>query len=214
MLTDLIDNQTRKAIALSLKKKGSMSVDELSREVGVTPMGVRQHLLVLERNGIVEYTIRKHGVGRPGFLYRLTGRAEDLFPNIYADLCLDLLGEIEEKEGRKKVEELFKARKDKILSRKIKTFPVKAKLSDRLSHLADMLREDGEIVEIEEEGSRFKFKKFTCPMPKVAEKYGEVCRYDLELFKGLLGEGIDMQARQRIVEGAPFCEYLVSEINS
>lgn len=207
MLTDLIDNQSRKAITLALKKKGNMTVDELSREVRITPMGVRQHLFVLERNGIVDYIVRKQGVGRPGFLYRLTERAENLFPNDYANLSLDLLRDIEENEGRAKIEELLRRTKDRVLSEKIKSFSGMTKLSERVSHLVDMLKEDKEIVELEEDDKQFRLKKFTCPIPRVAVKYREACASHLELYQGLLGRNVELQ--QTIAEGAQSCDYLI-----
>ena len=100
METALADNPTRKKILLALKKNGSMSVEDLSGEVNITPMGVRQHLLLLEKSGAVEYITKKHGVGRPGFLYRLTETADDLFPKSYQSFAMDILTDIEHLDGK------------------------------------------------------------------------------------------------------------------
>jgi predicted ArsR family transcriptional regulator len=74
------DNPSRKGIILLLKKNGGMSIDELSRDIKITPMGIRQHLNALEKKGIVTYVANRHGIGRPGFIYKLTELAEELFP--------------------------------------------------------------------------------------------------------------------------------------
>lgn len=104
METALADNPTRKKILLALKKNGSMSVEDLSGEVNITPMGVRQHLLLLEKSGAVEYITKKHGVGRPGFLYRLTETADDLFPKSYQSFAMDILTDIEHLDGKGKID--------------------------------------------------------------------------------------------------------------
>jgi len=209
MFMELIDNPTRKAITLALKKRGSLSVEELSKVVRITPMGVRQHLLVLERNGIVEYITKRRGVGRPGYLYRLTEKAGGLFPNGYADFSLDILKDIEKYEGREKVDELFRRRTERIVSEKIKTFSEKSVLSQRVSALAEMLSSEGGIVELEEDDKDFKLKQFNCPLPKVASRFREACACDFRLLQALVGEGVPIQQQQTLADGALHCLYLI-----
>lgn len=62
----------RRQILTALKKQGSLSVDDLSRCLGITPMGIRQHLAVLERDNLVMISSVRRGMGRPSYLYRLT----------------------------------------------------------------------------------------------------------------------------------------------
>lgn len=207
METGLMNNPTRKKIILSLKKNGDMSVESLSKEMNITPMGIRQHLLILERKGIVEYFTKKQGVGRPGFLYRLTDLADDLFPKAYEELAVNLLMDVEEKDGREKINELFKRRYEKILAEKISLLSDKSDLSDRLSTLAESLQEDGCIVDLEENCNYYRLKQFNCIISKVAFKYKEACTYDLQLFRNLIGE--DVMRQQCLSEGARACVYLI-----
>lgn len=207
METGLMDNSTRKKIILSLKKNGDMSVDSLSKEVNITPMGIRQHLLILERNGIVEYFTKKHGVGRPGFLYRLTDLADELFPKAYEKFAVDLLVDVEEKDGREKISELFKRRYERTLSEKAALLAGKNNLSDRLSTLAESLQKDGYIVDLEENGKHYSLKQFNCIISKVAFKYKEACTYDLHLLKKLIGDNVIRQ--HCLSDGARACVYLI-----
>ncbi|TAN40628.1 MAG: winged helix-turn-helix transcriptional regulator, partial [Nitrospirae bacterium] len=62
-------NPTRESIVHLLKKHGGMSIDDMSKQIQITPMGVRQHLLALEKKGIVTYISKRKGIGRPGFIY-------------------------------------------------------------------------------------------------------------------------------------------------
>ena len=88
------DGQTKDRIIMMLKKVGGLTADDLSKRIGITPMGVRQHLIALERKGIVNYDARKHGIGRPVFIYNLTEKADDIFPKIYGEFSLGLLKDL------------------------------------------------------------------------------------------------------------------------
>ncbi|HXX80689.1 MAG TPA: metalloregulator ArsR/SmtB family transcription factor [Thermodesulfovibrionales bacterium] len=207
MDTALTDNPTREKILLTLKKKGSMSVDGLSREVSITPMGIRQHLLVLERKGIVEYVTKKHGVGRPGFLYRLTETADELFPKGYQDLALDILSDLEMTDGKGKIDGIFRRRKERLAAELIPQLKGMDTLSSRIRAFSDMLQENGYIVELEEHPALFRLKQFHCPILKVARRFKEACDYDLQLYRELIGEAV--RREQCISDGNQSCEYVI-----
>ncbi|HEX6971242.1 MAG TPA: winged helix-turn-helix transcriptional regulator, partial [Limnochordia bacterium] len=67
-----------------------MTVKQLSQAVGITPMGVRQHLESLSRAGLVRFEWEKRGRGRPNQVFSLTADGDELFPRTYADLALGL----------------------------------------------------------------------------------------------------------------------------
>lgn len=207
MDTALNDNPTRGKILLTLKKKGSMSVDGLSREVNITPMGIRQHLLVLERKGIVEYVTKKHGVGRPGFLYRLTETADELFPKGYQDLALDILNDLETTDGKNKIDGIFRRRKERLAAELIPHLKGMNTLSARVRAFSDMLQKNGYIIELEEHPTLFRLKQFNCPVLKVARRFKEVCDHDLQLYRELIGE--EVRREQCISDGDHSCEYVI-----
>jgi len=207
MDTGLTDNPTREKILLTLKKKGSMSVDGLSKEVNITPMGIRQHLLVLERRGIVEYVTKKHGVGRPGFLYRLTETADELFPMGYQDLTLDILSDLERTEGKNKIDGIFSRRKERLAAELTPYLQGMNTLSARVYALSDVLQKNGYIVELEEHPTLFRLKQFHCPILKVARRFKEACDHDLQLYRELIGETV--RREQCISDGDLSCEYVI-----
>lgn len=208
MNSELTENPTRRKIIVTLKKNGEMTVEDLSKVINITPMGVRQHLLILERNGIVEYVTKKQGVGRPGFLYRLTESAENLFPKTYQNLAIDILTDISEKEGREKIMEIFRRRKERLYNEKIGFLSEKSQLRDKLTALADALNREGKMVEIDEDDRYFKFTQYNCPIYKVAARFKEACVNDHELMKDLLGVRDIVQA-ERISDGSQACVYFI-----
>lgn len=210
----LAENPTREKIIFLLKKKGGMSIEELSKELNITTMGVRQHLLVLERKGVIDYITKKHGIGRPGFLYRLTDKADEFFPKAYHRFTIDVLKDIEKNDGRNKIDEIFRWRKERLLRERMEVLSEKAGLCEKVSAMAKIIESDGYLVELEETQKDFRLKQFNCPISKIASEFKEACKYELQLYKDLLGGEVVRQ--QCLSEGAQSCTYVIpkaAEIN-
>lgn len=184
-----------------------MSVDSLSREVNITPMGVRQHLLVLERNGFVEYATQKHGVGRPGFIYRLTATADDLFPKAYREFALETLEDLESTEGRSRIDGLFRRRKERIVAGLSTQLQQTNGLSGRLNVLVERLREDGGIVDLEEKADLFRLKQYNCPLSQVASRFREICDHELQMLREITLENVTRE--QCLANGDNACVYMI-----
>jgi predicted ArsR family transcriptional regulator len=203
------ENATRWKILLTLKKKGSMSADCLSKEVSITPMGVRQHLLILERNGIVEYAVRKHGVGRPGFLYKLTDMGDSLFPKSYQEFAVGILTDIESTDGRGKIDSLFRRRRERIMTGLESMLSSVNSLAGRLRVIADLLQKEGGIIELEEDADCFRLKQFNCPISKIAALFREACDHDLQLLREITGRNVSRQ--ECLSDGDQACVYVVEK---
>jgi len=201
------ENPTRRSIITLLKKQGGMSIDQLSKALGITSMGVRQHLFSLESKGLVRHETERNGVGRPGYVYRLTEEAEGLFPTDYRSFLLDLLEEIESRDGRKKIEDIFQWRNRKLLEDWKRRLGKLNNLSRRIRRFSDILSEDGYLVELEERGKNFCIKQYNCPIATVSRRYPESCRYELEMYRELFGKGVVRTACMS--QGAPACIYQI-----
>ena len=207
----LTDSPTRKKILLALKRNGTMSVEDLSREVSITPMGVRQHLLILEKSGAVEYVKKNQGVGRPGFLYQLTDAADDLFPKSYLSLSMDILADIERLDGKAKIEELFRGRKERFVLETKRMLSGEDTLSGRLYALADLLQKDGFIAELEEGNKYFRLSLFNCPISRISLRFREACANDFQAMKETIGE--DVVREQCQADGDLACVFMVPKNN-
>ena len=82
---------TRQAILDYLRMHREATVRDLSRELSLTTTGIRQHLSILEQDGLVAYRDLKGRVGRPALAYRLTDAGEALYPKAYDRLAVALL---------------------------------------------------------------------------------------------------------------------------
>jgi len=88
---------TRSGILETLKRAGSLTAADLAREMGVSAIAARQHLSVLEAEGLVEASLRrKSGVGRPSSVYHLTEKGQETFPRLYDEFLLLVLKGVRE----------------------------------------------------------------------------------------------------------------------
>ncbi|MDB4295895.1 winged helix-turn-helix transcriptional regulator, partial [Akkermansiaceae bacterium] len=81
-------------ILASLKRSDGMPISDLSRELGKSYMGIKQHCLKLTEMGYLEewrVPREKKEVGRPEKLYRLTKKCDPLFPQAGSELSLSVL---------------------------------------------------------------------------------------------------------------------------
>lgn len=203
----LNENPSREKILLLLKRKGTLSIEELSRELNITSMGIRQHLLSLERKGLIEYIIKRQGIGRPAFLYKLTERADDLFPKAYDEFIVNLLKDIEKHDGRDKIEEIFRWRKARFLKDARESLAGKKTIHDKVYGLRDLLESEGYFAGLSDSDSHYNLSLFNCPIPKVAAGFDEACRYDLQMFRDLLGK--DVSRTECMANGNPSCSYVI-----
>jgi len=201
------ENSTRKNIILLLKKNGGMSIDDLSRVVEITPMGIRQHLLALEKKGIVSYISRRRGIGRPGFVYMLTDAANDLFPKYYDKFAVDLLRDIKKKEGNEKIDKIFSWRRERLFKMNKEALSGNENLDDTLRAFKNILEANGHFVDISRSNGNYHLKQYHCPINKVASEFKDACKYELQLYRDLIDKNITRE--QSLSEGAPSCLYVI-----
>jgi len=203
----LDENSKRKSIIQLLKKSSGLSIEELSKSINITPMGIRQHLLSLEKKGIVTYVSKKHGIGRPGFIYMLTESADALFPKSYDKFAIDILNDINKHEGPDKLDSLFRLRKDKKLSTIKNALADIETFDETVNKLKDILEAEGHIVELTRDNGHYNLKQHNCPLSKLAAEFKDLCRYELQMYQELLGKEVTRE--QNIADGSSACFYKI-----
>ena len=81
-------------ILVLLKRTGSATVEGAAGALGIASMTARQHLINLERDGLIVSERVRRPQGRPHYLYKLTEKGEDAFPRRYDLLARALLDEV------------------------------------------------------------------------------------------------------------------------
>lgn len=197
--------QTRQEILALLRRRGQMTATELSDHLGIGAVGVRQHMALLERDGLVHMAAVRRGVGRPSHLYALTSAAEALFPRRYERLLLDSLEFILEQGGPEAIDQLF-ARRRRALTEQYAPRLQGKRRAEQVAELATILTEQGYMCEWEElPDGAFALVEYNCPIDCAARDYHQACSHEITLYQDLLG--VSLVREETISEGGSCCRY-------
>jgi predicted ArsR family transcriptional regulator len=170
-------------------------------------MGIRQHLNALEKKGIVTYVANRHGIGRPGFIYKLTELAEELFPKSYDRFSIDTLRDIEKYFGREKIEQIFAWRRDRLFKLKKEALSGKQDFDEFVQELRNILENEGYLVELNRLNGFYQLIQYNCPINKIAHEFKDACTNELQLYKDLIRK--DVTRKQSLSEGSTSCLYII-----
>ena len=199
---------TRWQILEILKKRGRATVDELSKDLGITLMAVRLHLVVLERDGLVSRASVREGPGRPTLLYRLTEQAEDVFPKRYDLLAEGLLTAAKGRLGEDGLEELLRRTAGR-LADDLRAQSGRGDLGTKIETLVQAQAAEGELCRTEQAEDGYFVHRYSCPYYRVARVHREVCAlHRLALSEALGGE---VEIVHHLLQGDGRCSFLVRE---
>ena len=171
---------------VTLIRRASRTVDDLAQELDLTDNGVRAHLAVLERDGLVRQrgSVRRGGGGKPAYVYELTPQAEDLFPKAYEPVLRRLLDVLSEQAGEEKSEALLRTVGGRLAEER--SVP-EDDTRTRLESAVEVLNELGGLAELEEHDGGFVIRGYSCPLAGVTPDHPEVCRMAETLIAELAG---------------------------
>jgi DeoR family suf operon transcriptional repressor len=199
---------TRRALVYQLKRRGEATADELAEVLGLTVSAVRQHLLALGKDGLVDYQAVADGRGRPRHLHRLTPRGHGLFPAAYGELTNELLGYFSEADASL-VDVAFERRRERRLQQALARLEGKP-LAEKVPEMARILDEDGYLADFESlPDGTWRITEHNCAIFAVASRYGQACSSELGFLRDALPEArVDRVAH--MVAGQHVCAYLVT----
>lgn len=199
---------TRQRILEYLQKEGRGTVRELGELLGLTSTGIRQHLTVLERDGLVDSREERGRVGRPTLVYSLTDKADALFPKAYDTLANLLLEEIRDREGNEKLQLILQ----NVARRLAAPYTARVEgrsLNERVEETTQIIEEQGCLVDFTEKDGEFLINEYTCPFPKTAEQDRAVCALHVEFVRILSGG--ETKLVRSLMRGERSCTYRIKE---
>jgi len=160
---------------VTLLRRSNLTVEDLARALDLTDNGVRAHLAVLERDGIVRQrgSVRRSssGGGKPAYVYELTQEGEELFPKAYQPTLGRLLDVLAERLGPEESEALLRS-----VGRRLAEDHSTRADGARLETAVEVLNELGGLAELEERDGALVIRGYSCPLAGVTPEYPEVCR--------------------------------------
>ena len=200
---------------MALKMQGALSAAVLGEKLGTTSEAVRQQLLRLGEEGLVEARSAASGVGRPTQLWSLTHVAQARFPDTHAALTVQLLDIVRNRLGEDALEAIIAAREADTRAAYEAAVATAPDLETRVAALADLRSQEGYMAAwtTEPDGSLLLVENH-CPICAAATACQGFCRAELDVFRSVLGPDVAVERVDHIVAGGRRCSYTIKAIDN
>ncbi len=195
---------TTRGHIVTLLRGGERSVGELAAELGLTDNAVRAHLVILQREQLVE-TVgvrREGGVGKPASVYGIAPDAQPLFSRAYSPLLAALLAELR----THKTPDAMKRLLQRAGHRMAPSGPARGSLDARVRAGSDLLNELGGSTDVVREADGFVIRGHGCPLSEAVTACPETCRAVEQLLTEVTGTRV-VESCDR--DGPPNCQFRV-----
>ena len=199
---------TRQIILKAIKESNQAKVEELAQIADISPVTVRHHLNSLLAEGLIESKSVRRKVGRPYYVYNLSEKGQEHFPQRYVKLTSRLLDELKAHLPEEVVTTLFAGVVHNVIATHKGKFE-HLSLEDRLNYLIELLAEEGFLARWEKTADGYKVIEYSCPYLSVGQTHAEICSIDKELMLSILQTPIKQHSC--MLEGANCCEFSIDE---
>lgn len=181
------------------------TIEELSCALGISRTAVQQHLVALERDGLVVASGRRSTGGRPSRAYELTEDGLELFPRKYAHLAASLLRHSQHLFGEEGLNALLDSMADEVAS---EVGPRLAGKSgrERRAAVVEILNEFGYSASVTPDGE---ISAVNCVFHGVARSSRATCRFDLNLIGAMLDSEVEHSSC--MLDGAACCLFTAAD---
>jgi len=205
---------TRLKILAVIQKQGSASVDRIAQEIGLSPVSIRRHLDILQRDHLVSFDQGRKKVGRPEFVYFLTEEGHESGFRDYQKLLALLLAEVASlapahlvgKDGQELLRFLIARVSDQVSSSYVDSG--QSSQEARLDRMEQALTDRGFSPEITQEGGQVRIRLCNCPFRTAALGQKSVCQFDQKLIANILG--VEPVCESTIHDGDNSCCYVAA----
>lgn len=208
-MRDALLKETKTKLLDLMKICGKVSVDEATEELGLAKTTIRQHLLLLERQGLIVRSDRKVDKGRPQLVYQLSDTAAPLFPTQEPALLRQLLKRLIEDGQNEWVKKFFSDYWDQRTLNFQERLKTKGKITSRTMQksLMELLEEEGFMPEITEgKGGSLIVRECNCPFPEAIKATQIPCRLEAKFLNEALQTSFERISY--IPSGATTCTYV------
>jgi len=192
-LLQQVGRSARLRVLNELKRTQGLCVADLATRIGMSYMGAKGVCLDLEKRGLLDTWRQPQKVGRPHLLYRLTQRAQDLFPTESNALTLETLEAARKLFGAAAPEKLLLV----VFQRKGEEYLAKLKgdtPAERAKWLARLRDFDGYMAGCEtDEAGAVRIVEHHSPVLDVLRQFPLVAKLEADMFQRLLGTPVQRE---------------------
>ncbi|WP_443700265.1 helix-turn-helix transcriptional regulator [Pseudomonas sp.] len=201
----------RDRILFLLKRDGAQSTAALAQQLAVTAMAVRQHLSVLNAEGLVEFSDEQRKLGRPARIWQLTAEAHGRFPDRHAQLAVGMLQVVQSVFGEEGLEQLTDEwTRQQVVAYRAQMPSPDLPLAQRVAALVRIRREEGFMAECSPaRNGAIELVENHCAIAKAAHLCAKLCGGELTLFRAVLGVGVTVERVEHFLAGDRRCTYRI-----
>lgn len=206
-MNDLAANEPMRSrdriLDLLLRSEEPVGVQAVSAALGVSRNAAHQHVVALEREGLIERAAVIRTRGRPSQGYRLSPAGKATFPRQYALLARQMLGELARHLGpeelRVTLQRIGLSLADSLRG-EIGSDP-----EDNIQRIAGLMRELGYESHAVDGEAGAEIEAHNCVFHDLAMADQRICEVDLALLRSLSGKAVEH--RRCMARGERSCRF-------
>lgn len=214
-IRDLIKPSWVKLIE-AIKSHGEMTIPELMESCKLSYMGMKQQCDALLELGYLErLRVARTEVGRPEISYRLTAKAENIFPQVGIAFSLEIFRHAKQMFGENAPERILKhyfdERQKSLFSRLKKDQPLIAKAMT----LSELRQKDGCVCSCNYDAAKgLRIMEFHNPLWQIFTEYPSAMHMEKNMIAELLGSHIDRKELPGRKGSIPRIEFHIPVLHS
>ncbi len=207
-------NSSKEGILTYLLKHNQGTVQELAKELEISLQATRRHLKDLQAEKLIKYEVVQNGMGRPNYIYQLSNKGKEKFPNAYGPFAVSFLDTLAQTLGEEQLQTVFKKQWSKKAD-SYRKYMGTGELEKRVNKLLELRQQEGYMAELHsvKEGEEYLLAEHHCAIAEVAESFPSVCGNELEMFAFALPDCI-VERTHWINHGEHRCGYLIKKKSS
>lgn len=210
----MVLSKSQDKILHRLKTRGPQSVKILSNQLGMTTMGVRQHLADMAKHELVCQTEEeKQTRGRPVHLWKLTAIGHRQFPDTHSQVTLELIDVLRSNFGEDGLRQVIDQRGEQVRDHyQAELSKTGESLSDKIGRLSELRSEEGYMSEVRLLPDGWLLIENHCPICAAADSCQQFCVSELDTFRDLFKELATVDRNDHLLAGARRCAYKISPL--
>lgn len=175
-----------------LKIAGGLPVSELARRIEASYMAVKQYCEDLKKLGYLERSrIPRTEVGRPEIFYRLTAKADALFPQAGTVFSLELLDSLKPIHGDSAADRLLFQYFQNQLDHWLPKLSKAKSLVEKATLLAGLREKSGCFGRCKYDPEKgFRIEEYHHPLQRIFDKYPRAIAMEVRMLEELLGSKV------------------------
>jgi len=203
---------TTNKILMLLKMRGPLTALEIAHELKITKEGVRQQLVKLVEDELIQPQEESKGVGRPQKTFSLTTTGNAKFPDTHAELTLKLISIISSM-GENTLDDVINIYEEVGKKKYHEEIDTIDDLEQKIAKLVEIRTREGYMAEYSKNDEGYLLIENHCPICAAATICQGFCSSELNTFRSVLGKQIIINRVNHIIAGDRRCAYQIKSKN-